>query len=279
MFHPGVFGTLLLETSAGGLYLISFMNRFEKVSRTFYRLHGTLFLILSGLALFFTGPTTYTGLLSENFHHVGNLSILSLTAGIVVLILYNIVVYFGSWKTQQPRSRQIVTLAAILHLLSLSCLILALLPEWSPSPKNLLVVFSFLGSAFLLGVVVLAMNMGHFYLTNPTLPIEPLMFLTKIMLGTMIFVTGVTVLETGYDLRTSPDFAQALKLESFEGLYVWGRLLLGIIGGLAISVLSLKTVKMHATQAATGLLYVALLFILFGQAFSGFLFLSNGILL
>ncbi|MDA8060591.1 MAG: hypothetical protein ACYCXP_00210 [Leptospirillum sp.] len=279
MFHPGVFGTLLLETSAGGLYLLSFMNRFDRVSRTFYRLHGTLFLILSGLALFFMGPTTYTGLLSENLHHVGNVSVLSLAAGIIVLILYNVIVYFGNWKTQQPRSRQVVTVAAILHLLSLSCLILALLPEWSPSPRNLLLVFSFLGSAFLLGVVLLAMNMGHFYLTNPTLPIEPLLFLTKIMLWVMVFVTGITLLETGYDLSVSPDFAQALKLESFEGLYVWGRLLLGIIGGLVISVLSLKTVKMHATQAATGLLYVALLFILFGQAFSGFLFLENGILL
>jgi protein NrfD len=121
--------------------------------------------------------------------------------------------------------------------------------------------------------------MGHFYLTNPTLPIEPLLFLTRIMVWVMFFVSGVTILETAYDLKVSPDFAQALKLESFQGLYVWGRLLLGIIGGIVISVLSLKTVKMHATQAATGLLYVALLFILFGQAFSGFLFLENGILL
>lgn len=102
MFHPGVFGTLLLETSAGGLYLLSFMNRFDRVSRTFYRLHGTLFLILSGLALFFMGPTTYTGLLSENYRHVGNLSILFLTAGILVLILYNVIVYFGNWKTSNP---------------------------------------------------------------------------------------------------------------------------------------------------------------------------------
>ena len=279
MFHPGVFGTLLLETSAGGLYLLSFMNRFDRVSRTFYRLHGTIFLILSGMALFFMGPTTYTGLLSEDYRHVGNLSVLFLTAGILVLILYNVIVYFGNWKNQQPRSRQIGTVAALLHLISLSCLILALLPDWSPSPKNLLVVFSFLSSAFLLGVVLLAMNMGHFYLTNPTLPIEPLLFLTRIMVWVMFFVSGVTILETAYDLKVSPDFAQALKLESFQGLYVWGRLLLGIIGGIVISILSLKTVKMHATQAATGLLYVALLFILFGQAFSGFLFLENGILL
>ncbi len=278
MFHPGVFGSLLLETSAGGLYLLSFMNRFDRVSRTFYRLHGTLFLVFSGLALFFMGPTTYTGLLTENFHQVGNLTILFLTLGILVLLVYNALVYLGSWKTQQPRARITGTLAALLHLIALSCLILSLIPNWSLSPQNLLLMFSFLGSAFLLGVVLLAMNMGHFYLTNPTLPIEPLMFLTRIQLWIMIFVTGVTMGEMGWELNVNPDFAQALKLETFQGLYVWGRLLLGIFGGLAISVLALKTVRMHATQAATGLLYVALLFILFGQAFSGFLFLENNML-
>ena len=47
----------------------------------------------------------------------------------------------------------------------------------------------------------------------------------------------------------------------------------------AISVLAYKTVRMHSTQAATGLLYVALLMILFGEAFARFLFLNLGILI
>jgi protein NrfD len=79
--------------------------------------------------------------------------------------------------------------------------------------------------------------------------------------------------------QANAGFSEGLLLESFQGLYLWGRLLIGVIGGLVISILAFKTVKMHSTQAATGLLYVALLMILFGEAFARFLYLNLGILI
>ena len=134
-------------------------------------------------------------------------------------------------------------------------------------------------SAFLLGAVLLAMNWGHFYLTNPTLPIEPLAFLVRGLLGCAVATAVLSGIMSVMNWQWHPGFAEGLLLESFQGLYLWGRLLIGVIGGLVISYLAYRTVRMHSTQAATGLLYVALLMILFGEAFSRFLFLNLGILI
>ena len=278
IFQPNVFGLLLLQTCAGGLYLTTFVYRFNRVNRTFYRLHGTLFLIFSGLAFFFMGPATFTHLKSLGFATPGQIAITFLGLGILTLLLYNLMVYFGTWETQKPLSRPILIATATLHLFSLGSTFLALTPDWRLSPSNVLSVLAILGSAFLLGSVLLSMNLGHFYLTNPTLPIEPLLFLTRILTGVMIFIALLAIPEMVYMIKTSPDYLKALLLENFDGLYLWGRILLGIVGGTVITILALKTVKMHSTQAATGLLYVELIFILFGQAFSNFLFLRLQIL-
>ena len=278
IFKPGVFGLLLLQTSAGGCYLMTFIYRFARVNRTFYRLHGALFLVFSGLALFFMGPSTYTELKGLGFGSAGQISMSFLALGLLGLLLYNALVFFGAWETQRQRSRPVLTGTATLHLFSLGSAILALSPDWRITLPNGLAMTALLSAAFLMGAVLLAMNLGHFYLTNPTLPIEPLLYLTRILTGVMILVAVLSIPETLYMLRTSPEFGRALRLESFQGLYVCGRLLLGIVGGLAITLMALKTVRMHSTQAATGLLYIELIFVLFGQAFANFLFLRMGVL-
>lgn len=278
IFKAGVFGLLLLQTSAGGCYLMTFVYRFTRVNRTFYRLHGVLFLIFSGLAFFFQGPSTYTELARLGFGSPGQISMSFLGLGILALLLYNYLVFFGPWEKQNKRSRSILLGTAILHLFSLGSALLALSPDWRLNVSNILAMTALLSSAFLLGAVLLAMNLGHFYLTNPTLPIEPLLFLTRVLTGVMVLVAALSIPETLYMLHTSPEFGKALRLESFQGLYVWGRLILGIMGGLVIALMAFKTVKMHSTQAATGLLYIELIFVLFGQAFANFLFLRLGVL-
>ncbi len=278
IFKPGVFGLLLLQTSAGGCYLMTFVYRFTRVNRTFYRLHGALFLVFSGLALFFMGPSTYSELKGLGFQSAGQISMSFLALGLLGLLLYNAIVFFGPWESQRQPSRVILLATATLHLFSLGSALLALTPDWSISLPNALAITALLAAAFLLGAVLLAMNLGHFYLTNPTLPIEPLLYLTRVLTGVMIIVAALAIPETLYMLHTNPDFGKALRLENFQGLYVWGRLLLGIVGGLVITLMALKTVRMHSTQAATGLLYIELIFVLFGQAFANFLFLRLGVL-
>lgn len=279
IFKPGVFGFLLLEMTAGGCYLLTFMNRFERVNRTFYRLHGGLFLVFAGLAFFFMGPSAFTELASLGFGTTGQSALTFLGIGLLGLLVYNALVFFGPWERQKVLSRPVLLAVSLILLLSLGTATLALIPDWRLTLNGVLLLTTTMSAAFLLGSVLLAMNLGHFYLTNPTLPIEPLLFLTRILVAIMVAVAALILPEAYLNAQTSGDFARALKLESFQGLYVWGRLLLGILGGLAIAFMALKTVRMHSTQSATGLLYIELIFILFGQAFASFLYLRMGILL
>ena len=50
----------------------------------------------------------------------------------------------------------------------------------------------------------------------------------------------------------------------------------GIVGPLALSYFIWKTADMRSNQAATGLLYVALVFVLIGELLSSFLTVATG---
>ena len=277
IFHPNVFGLLLLQTTAGGAFFMTFLYRYPSINRSFYRLHGLLFLLASGGALFALGPSglAFSHVSSD---HAGSTTVYLVLGGTVGLVLYNILINFIPWDRSRKLSRPVLNLSGTLLLGAVGGAALVLNRSLALSLSGMLLLLTFFVGAFLLGSVLLAMNWGHFYLTNPTLPIEPLAFLVR----TLLIMTVATALLSGVmtvrDWSLQPGFAEGLLLESFQGLYLWGRLLIGVLGGLVIAILAYKTVRMHSTQAATGLLYVALLMILFGEAFSRFLFLNLGIL-
>ena len=277
IFHPNVFGLLLLQTTAGGAFFMTFLYRYPSINRSFYRLHGLLFLLASGGALFALGPSglAFSRVSSDP---AGATTVYLVLGGTVGLVLYNILINFIPWDRSRKLSRPVLNLSGTLLLGAVGGAALVLNRSLSLSLSGILLLLTFFVGAFLLGSVLLAMNWGHFYLTNPTLPIEPLAFLVR----TLLIMTVATALLSGgmtvRDWSLQPGFAEGLLLESFQGLYLWGRLLIGVLGGLVIAILAYKTVRMHSTQAATGLLYVALLMILFGEAFSRFLFLNLGIL-
>ncbi|MHB8370383.1 MAG: hypothetical protein ACYDBP_11985 [Leptospirales bacterium] len=277
-FHPNVFGLLLLQTTAGGAFFMTFLYRYPSVNRSFYRLHGLLFLLAAGGALFALGPSGLV-LTGGSKNPVGASTVYLLLGGTAGLVIYNILVNFVPWERSRRLSRPVLNLSGILLLGAVGGAGLFLNRSLEISFTGILLLTSLFISSFLLGSVLLAMNWGHFYLTNPTLPIEPLEFLVRVLLFAASATALLSVFMTVRDWTSQPGFAEGLLLESFQGLYLWGRLLIGVIGGLVISILSYKTVRMHSTQAATGLLYVALLMILFGEAFARFLFLNLGILI
>jgi protein NrfD len=276
-FHPNVFGLLLLQTTAGGTFLMTFLYRFPSINRSFYRLHGLIFLLFSGGGLFALGPSKMN-IFPLKFGHLDQFSVFLMLAGTAGMVIYNSLINFVSWTKARAVSRPILVISSLLLLGATGTATLILNTSLSLTFAGSVLLISMFVSSFLLGAVLLAMNWGHFYLTNPTLPIEPLAFLTRGLLGFMLATAVISGVMTYVNWQGNAGFSEGLLLESFQGLYLWGRLLIGVIGGLVISILAFRTVKMHSTQAATGLLYVALLMILFGEAFSRFLFLNLGIL-
>ena len=125
----------------------------------------------------------------------------------------------------------------------------------------------------LLGSVLLTMVFGHWYLVIPKLSIDHLMKLTKVLMAA-ILLRMVTVVVTFAVIRMEPtlslwDVLPALMLQ--QGIFFWPRLLFGIVVPIVLAVMIHSTVQLRHTQAATGLLYVAVVTLLFGEFFSKFL--------
>lgn len=149
----------------------------------------------------------------------------------------------------------------------------------SPFAAGALTAASYLISALFLGSVIFAMILGHWYLVVPALPIRPLRNLAQLMLGATLAKAMLTAL-TIYVFWADGDVQLRETLRSFwglGGLFLWVRLLFGLLGPLIVGFMVWQTVKIHSTQSATGLLYVATIFVLIGECVSGYILYTTGI--
>jgi hypothetical protein len=116
-----------------------------------------------------------------------------------------------------------------------------------------------LASAFLLGSTMTAMLLGHYYLTSPAMSIDPLRrFVLCIAwaLGLRGLVSVVDMGLGGLDGQLTGT-VDTLMLASR-----WG---VGFVGVVVATFLAWRTVQIRSTQSATGILYIAMILVLFGE--------------
>ncbi len=145
--------------------------------------------------------------------------------------------------------------------------------------ESWLLVINHLGGTALLGSGMLTMVFGHWYLVVPNLSIDPLRRLTKVYIATIAFRV-LTILATLAMLRVNQSIPLAnVASELFvrQGLFFWPRFLFGVVVPIVLGVMVWSTVKLRHTQAATGLLYLVVVTLLFGEFFSKFLLFSLGL--
>lgn len=123
----------------------------------------------------------------------------------------------------------------------------------------------------LMGAVTHAMVLGHWYLNQARLPIEPLAQHTRLVF-VAVGVSGVLGLLTRGHLveGTVPGGIFAFSAASYWWTWV---LLLGATGGLGAMIMA--TVNERATQSATGLLYIAIVTALGAQFVLNLLVLAS----
>jgi protein NrfD len=107
---------------------------------------------------------------------------------------------------------------------------------------------------FFLGAVTHAMVLGHWYLNQPRLPIEPLKGATYIMLASLAVAGAAGLATRGRLLK-----AVLPGLVAFSSSGYWWAWLLLLAGTAALGVMVRSTVWTRSTQSATGLLYIAVL--------------------
>jgi hypothetical protein len=148
------------------------------------------------------------------------------------------------------------------------------------TPALLLAAASSVGSTLVLGWVVGAMVLGHWYLVTPDLPVAHLGRLTGAALAATYVKLALLAVTAWYFRDRLSDSARSFATifgighaggpfqSQLDFLWLLARLLIGLVGPAALCHMTLATVRLKATQPATGILYAATVLVLMGELFA-----------
>jgi len=243
-------GLFLLEAGAGTAFLLLFFP-IRILGRGFFALHGALACVFVGLAA---------------LARPGGLQPPLAWAAAALLGLYAVAAQADRARAAWP----LLAAGCAAALLGLGRVALA-----APRPQGdaWTVAGAILGGLFF-GAVLLTMNLGHWYLVSRSLPFR--MLARGAALFAALAVARAALLAAAVAAGGSREgLASLLSLEK-DALFFLFRVLWGIVGPLALSYFIWKTADMRSNQAATGLLYVALIFVLIGELLSSYLTVATG---
>jgi len=261
-----VFFLLLTHLALGLLAMLPFVPARAGVK---------FFKFTSGCAAFMT--TAALGLLYRRFHLGGGgaapggalypVLLLTVVAFLILTVAYNRAQHL-EWTALAAR------LLAAAIVTGLIALVLAPGSERTP-----LVVATDLASVLLLGAATSAMILGHWYLVVLDLPIAPLKRLTVLLVAGLVLRALLVGICLARPLSAGYEDARLVVTGVFspDGVFVWMRILFGIVGPLSIIWFIWKTVQIRSTQSATGILYVQLFLILSGELLAKYLRVTAGI--
>jgi hypothetical protein len=118
-----------------------------------------------------------------------------------------------------------------------------------------------LASAFLMGSTLTAMLLGHHYLTAPAMSIDPLKRIVRCM-GWGLGVRGLLAAVGLWWFHGMSGVADDPTVSPLFLAVRWG---MGVVGPAVATMLAWKTVQIRSTQSATGILYIAMTLVLFGE--------------
>ena len=127
------------------------------------------------------------------------------------------------------------------------------------------------------GGVFAAMILGHWYLVTPKLPEAPLILLARSLLAVVVLqvVLFWAWVGTGAGPAGGAPFA---ALVGPWALFVWLRLIVGLVFPLLVSWASVQTARSRSMESATGLLYINVGSIAAGTILAAGLYFGAGLL-
>ena len=128
-----------------------------------------------------------------------------------------------------------------------------------------------------IGGVFAAMILGHWYLVTPKLPEAPLILLARVLFAVVI----IQVVLFWAWVATGAGPADAAPFAALIGpwaLFVWLRLIVGLLFPLIVSWASVQTARTRSMESATGLLYINVGSIAAGTILAAGLYFGAGLL-
>jgi hypothetical protein len=183
----------------------------------------------------------------------------------------------GAYAVALARGSRAPALALAGVAAGLAVLVLGAL-SWGTSPLDavpLLVQFVVLAAAT--GGVFAAMILGHWYLVTPKLSEGPLILFSRLLTGVVALqlVLFAVWVATGAGPGGVAPFT---VLAGPWALFVWLRLIVGLVFPLVVSWAALKTARTRSMESATGLLYIGVGAIAAGTILASGLYFGAGLL-
>jgi hypothetical protein len=239
---------------ADGLTVILLLTSWRLVPPRFFRTHGLVILgllVLAGLDAYragLRGPLLYGMIVAS-------------------LLAYLMTV---AWGMGLPRVAWPVGLA-----LALGCSAMLVGRTFATADaRGLFEAAGRLASAFLLGSTLSAMLLGHYYLTAPAMSLEPLKRFVK-CIGWSLVVRGALA---SYALWIWLDPGTTGVPHGLSPLFLTVRFGVGLLGVAIATGMTWQTVSIRSTQSATGILYIAMVLVLFGELTAMVLYQDSGVM-
>jgi hypothetical protein len=184
--------------------------------------------------------------------------LLGMQTTVALCVVLAVAAFVGSVMWTLERRRAGGWFAAVIAIVSLGVLLMSF-PRIGPMTDTAewLRLLSDVSSAAILGGAMTAMLLGHWYLTAPTMSIEPLKRLTcyfgsAAVLRLLVSAAGLALVWGSID-------------DSTHWLWLCLRWTAGIAGPLAVAFMTWQILKYRNTQAATGVLFVGVIVTFIGE--------------
>lgn len=282
MFHISFILVLFLYQFSVGCMILLAMMPLKEVDIQFYRLASGMSALFTAIGLFLN--FYYPFELPQNFGVVRAQQGLwpQITVGLyITFFLVSFFLYIRMRQKKAGGAKILVRASAILGAASLIAEgFLYRTQDLYGGLKNFILPLHFLTAAMFLGVFVLAMIFGHWYLVK-SMPKRLLARMAEMLI--FVLVARILVVLATFWLY-SKDVAgggasldQLMDLWRGHGLFFWQRMLAGLGIPAVLSYMIWKTAKLGANQSATGLLYVGVVFVIIGEMISKYIFLLSSI--
>jgi hypothetical protein len=141
------------------------------------------------------------------------------------------------------------------------------------SIETVLYPLSFVTSALMLGAVATGMSLGHWYLIELGLSLDPFKRIFKFYAGTLIIHLGVLILGVAllWLAGGTATLSSLSNLWTSHRALLSLRLLLGPLASLPLAYMIWRTLQIPQTMAATGLFYIAILAAVVGEFLGRFI--------
>lgn len=141
------------------------------------------------------------------------------------------------------------------------------------SLETVLYPINFVASALVLGSVTTGMLLGHWYLIDRDLAIEPFRNMFRFFVVTLLVQAVLLVLSSGLLLLVgaAASATQVQQLFTEHAALLVVRVLLSPLATAGLAWMIWKTLQIPQTMAATGLFYIAILSVLVGELMSRFI--------